>query len=73
MPKPSVLGFTESIPALTLNEGMAFVQGMRRQLDRFDLAVPGMQGRQFPAEYEARIRVILDELEADIRAKQEGI
>ena len=73
MPTSNVIGLSEDIATMTLDDGLAFVARMRRQLDRFDAAMPGMQGRQFPAECDVRIRTILDELEADIRAKQEGI
>ena len=73
MPASNVLGFSESIPTKTIEQGRAFVARMRRQLDRFEVAFPGTNGKPLAPEYEARIRNICDELEEDIRKRLEGI
>jgi hypothetical protein len=67
MPDPHVLNFSEEVPAMTYAEGLAFVERTRRQLDRFDVAFPGANGRRMNPETEAKIRAICDELEADIK------
>jgi hypothetical protein len=69
MPISNVIGFSENAPMLTTEQGLAFVERMRRQLDRYGFAFPGQEGRQMPPEYEARIRRICDDLEADIRKR----
>ena len=67
MPASNVFGFSESIPTKTIEQGRAFVARMRRQLDRFEVAFPGTNGKPLAPEYEAKIRRICDDMEADIR------
>jgi hypothetical protein len=62
-----MLDISEEFPAMTFAEGLAFVERTRRQLDRFDVALPGANGRRMNPETEAQIRTFCDELEADIK------
>lgn len=73
MSASNLLAFSENVPTMSCDEGLAFVERTRRQLDRFGVALPGMTGRAITPEYEQRIRILCDELEADILAKMEGI
>ncbi len=73
MPAANVIAFSENVPTMTCEEGLVFIERTRRQLDRFEVAFPLANGQRLPTEDEAKIRQILDELEADIRAKVEGI
>ncbi len=66
MRDPSLL-FLEELPPMTFAEGLAFIERTRRQLDRFDVAFPGANGKRMNPETEAQIRKICDELEADIK------
>jgi hypothetical protein len=66
MRDPSLL-FLEELPVMTFAEGLAFVERTRRQLDRFDVAFPGANGRRMNPETEAQLRKLCDELEADIK------
>ena len=73
MPASNVLEFSENIPTMTFEEGLAFIERTRRQLDRFEVAFPRANGEHIPPETQADVRRLLSELEADIRAKVEGI
>ncbi len=73
MPASNVIGFSENIPTMTNDEGLAFIARMRRQLDRFEVAVPGTNGRRMDREYELEIRRLCDEVESEIKARQESI
>jgi hypothetical protein len=66
MTPDTVLGFAENIPTITRGDGLAFVKRMRLQLDRFDVALPGKEGRRMDPDIEAKIRSICDELETEI-------
>ncbi len=66
MPKQNVLAFSEDIDAMTFDEGLAFIERTRRQLDRYDVALPNAKTMRMAPEAEADIRRLLDELEADI-------
>jgi hypothetical protein len=50
---------------MTIDEGLAFIERTRRQLDNFD-KLPNPSGRPIDPEEEASIRRQLDELEADL-------
>jgi hypothetical protein len=67
MSASNVIEFGETTHPMTYEEGLAFIERMRRQLDRFDVAVPGMSGKRMNPETEAKIRRICDELEADFK------
>ena len=67
MPTVNVIGFSENIAAMTNEEGLAFIERTRRQLDRFDVALPATRGERMPPAYDAEIRRICDEVEASIR------
>ncbi len=73
MPASNVIGLSENLSTMTNDEGLAFIARMRRQLDRFEVAVPGANGRRMPPEYEAEIRRLCDEVESNIRARLKGI
>ncbi len=66
MPKQNVIAFSEDIGSMTFDEGLAFIERTRRQLDRFEVALPNPNMMRFSPEAEADIRRLLDELEADI-------
>ena len=63
----NILEFGQTDRRMTYEEGLAFIERMRRKLDRFDVAAPGVNGRRMNAEIEARIRHICDELEAEFK------
>jgi hypothetical protein len=65
MSSANVIEFAQTDRRMTYEEGLAFIERMRRQLDRFDVAVPGANGRRMDPETEARIRRICDELESE--------
>jgi hypothetical protein len=67
MSTSNVLDFAQTDHPMTYEEGLAFIARMRRQLDRFDVSVPGANGRRMAPETEVKIRRICDELEADFR------
>ncbi len=73
MSASNVLGFSENIPTKTTEQGLAFVARMRRQLDRYGVAFPGVEGKRLAPEHEERIRRICNDLEADIRRRSENI
>jgi hypothetical protein len=67
MTPSNVVGFSEHIETMTFEEAMAFVERTRRQLDRFDAALPHKEGQTIdPAEAQA-IRQMCDVLEADMK------
>jgi hypothetical protein len=66
MSASNVLSFSEPTKTMTYEEGLAFIERTRRQLDRFDAAFPGTDGNRIAPEAEAKIRAICDELEADL-------
>ena len=67
MPAPKVIQFGEATDTMTYAEGIAFIERTRRQLDRFDDAMPRPTEQTIVPEDAQRIRTMLDELEADIR------
>ena len=68
MAEAQVITFMESPGrTMTCEEGLTFIERMRRQLDRFGVAVPGKNGQQMDPEIEERIRQICDELEAELK------
>jgi hypothetical protein len=66
MPASTVLAFSENVGRMTFAEGLAFIERTRRQLDRFDFALPHAEGKTIDPEEAAAIRRQLDELEADL-------
>ena len=73
MPESNVIGFSESIPVKTTAQGAAFIELMRRQLDRYGVAFPGVEGQQMEGGCEQKIRRICDDLEREIREKEKSI
>ncbi len=67
MTTSNVIAFAQTNP-MTYEEGFAFIEKMRRQLDRFDVALPGRTGARMDPQIEARIREICDDLEAEFRS-----
>jgi hypothetical protein len=63
MTDPAILAFGEPTDAATAEDGLAFVERTRRQLDRYER----MSGVPYPAEHAECIRRMCDTLEADIR------
>ena len=68
MSTTNVIDFAQTDRPMTYEEGLAFIERMRRQLDRFDMSVPGANGRRIEPETEAKIRAICDELEAEFQS-----
>jgi len=68
MSTPRVIEFAQTDRPMTYEEGLAFIDRMRRQLDRFGVAVPGANGRRMNPETEAQIRRICDVLEAEFQS-----
>ncbi len=62
----NVLGFSEPTNTMTIADGLAFIERTRRQLDRFDHALPHDEGQSFDPEEAAAIRGICDRVEADL-------
>ena len=60
-----VITLSENLGQMTNEEGLAFIERMRRQLDRFAL-LPGTQGQKMNPECEAGIRQICDKVEREI-------
>ena len=67
MSRPKVIGFAENTRTMTYAEGLAFIERTRRQLDRFDTALPHAEGETIAPEDAAAIHRQLDELEAGFR------
>jgi len=68
MSASNVIDFAQTNRPMTYEEGFAFIERMRRQLDRFEVSMPGANGRRMHPETEARIRRICDELETEFRS-----
>jgi hypothetical protein len=68
MTTSNVIAFAGTNRPMTYEEGFAFIEKMRRQLDRFDVALPGRTGERMDPKIEARIREICDELEAEFKS-----
>jgi hypothetical protein len=64
----NVLEFDQADRPMTYEQAFAFIEKMRRQLDRFGVAVPGKNGQRMNPETEAQIRSLCDELEAEFRS-----
>lgn len=67
MSASSVFSFSENVGTMTFEEGLAFIERTRRQMDRFDVALPHSEGKTIDAEDATELRRLCDELEADIR------
>ena len=67
MSAANVISFGENSTTATYADGLAFIERTRRQLDRFEVALPDAQSRTMTPEAAADIRRQLDELEASIR------
>jgi hypothetical protein len=73
MPASKTLFFGEPTRTMTYEEGLAFIERTRRQLDRYEVALPDGEVRKMTPKAEASIRRQLDELEADFRKDLEAI
>lgn len=67
MSDSKALFFGEPTRTMTYEEGLAFIERTRRQLDRYEVALPEGDVRKMTPEAEASIRRQLDELEAEFR------
>jgi hypothetical protein len=63
---PTILPLWHDFATMTCDEGLAFAARTRRQLDRFEL-LPNADGNGMDPALVARARVLIDELERDIR------
>ncbi len=68
MSTSNIIDFAQTDCPMTYEQAFAFIERMRRQLDRFDLAVPGANGRRIAPETEAKIHRLCDELEAEFHS-----
>ncbi len=66
MKTSKVLSLAEHNGSMTFAQGLEFIARTRRQLDRFDVALPHGEGEAIDPREAAEIRRICDELEADI-------
>jgi hypothetical protein len=66
MSATTMLGFSEATNTMTIADGLAFIERTRRQLDRFDTALPHDEGKTIDPEEAAAIRRLCDKVEADI-------
>ena len=68
MSTPNVIGFAEPTRAMNCQQALAFIARTRRQLDRFDDALPHPEGESIDPAEAVAIRQMCDALEADITA-----
>jgi len=68
MSTSNVINFAQMDRPMTYEQALAFIARMRRQLDRFGVAIPERKGQRMDPEIEAKIRRICDELEAEFRS-----
>jgi hypothetical protein len=66
MPASQVLAFRENRSTMTIADGLAYVERTRRQIDKFDEALPSAHGKKMTAEDTAEIRAMCDQLEEEI-------
>ena len=66
MPTAKVISFAEPEQKMTIADGLAYIERTRRQLDRFDTALPHDEGKTFDPEEAAEIRRLCDKLESDL-------
>jgi hypothetical protein len=71
MSASNVIQFSENAGTMTFEEGLAFIERTRRQIDRFH-SLPHSPEQTIAPEHEAKIRRLCDELEADIHASLSG-
>jgi hypothetical protein len=64
---------SENFDCMTFAEGLSFIGRTRRQLDRFDHALPHAEGESIDPQAAAAIRRLCNELEAHIRKSLSGI
>ena len=63
----TVVAFGEDTRTMTYEDGLAFIARTRRQLDRFDQALPHRAGETIDPEDGTRIREKLDALEVSLK------
>jgi hypothetical protein len=63
----NMLMFGETTHTMTYEEGLAFIERTRRQLDRFDVALPHDSGQTIAPKDATNIRRQLDALEAEFK------
>jgi hypothetical protein len=66
MSGPNVISFGENSAGATYADGISFIERTRRQLDRFEQALPHDREQSIAPEDAAAIRRKLNELEASI-------
>lgn len=67
MSRTNVISFGENPSGATYADSLAFIERTRRQLDRFEQALPHDREQSIAPEDAAALRRKLDELEASIR------
>jgi hypothetical protein len=69
MPAAKIIGLVENAGRnMTFDEGIAFIERSRRQVDRFTVAFPNADDIRSAPEYQNQLRQKIDELEADLLA-----
>ena len=63
-----VLTFGGTLPGMTIQDGLDFIERTRRQLDRYEDAIPHAEGTTIAPEDKERIRAKCDALEVEINA-----
>ena len=71
MALPNVEMLAEGTGGMTFAQGLAFIERMRRQLDRYD-RLPDASNTPMPPEKAAKLRRMCDELEANIMSDLSG-
>jgi hypothetical protein len=67
MSESKVLAFGENQPSMTIADGLAFIDRTRRQLERFDTAIPHADGTTIAPQDRDAIRAKCDKVEAEIQ------
>lgn len=72
MQAAKVISLSENFDTMTFAEGLSFIERTRRQLDRFEEALPHDEGKSIDPAEAAEIRRRCDALEASIRKSLSG-
>lgn len=73
MSASNVITFQEKASGATYAEALAFIERTRRQLERFEVALPHTAEHPIAPEDAAEVRRLLDKLEASLRLDLDSI